>query len=117
MKCAQSHSRSLWILGVKYVDKADVDHLIASIKMTYTLTKDWTGNLYCGIKLRWDNKNCTVDISKPGHIQKKLQEYMHVHPTKPQHCLYSPEPKQFSSKAQQPLPRDNSKLFDNRAKK
>ncbi len=37
--------------GVKYIDKADVDHLIASIKTTYTLTKDWTGNLYCGIKL------------------------------------------------------------------
>jgi hypothetical protein len=26
--------------GVKYVDKADVDHLIDSIKKTYTLTKD-----------------------------------------------------------------------------
>ena len=32
--------------GVKYVNKADVDHLIASIKNTYTITKDWTGNLY-----------------------------------------------------------------------
>ena len=40
--------------GVKYIDKADVNHLIASIKTTYTLTKDWTGNLYCGIKLGWD---------------------------------------------------------------
>ena len=37
--------------GVIFVDKADVDHLISSIKMTYTLMEDWTGNLYCGITL------------------------------------------------------------------
>jgi hypothetical protein len=37
--------------GVKFVNKADVDHLIASIKKTYTLTEDWTGGLYCGIML------------------------------------------------------------------
>jgi hypothetical protein len=37
--------------GIKYVNKEDIDHLIASIKKTYTLTKDWTGNLYCGICL------------------------------------------------------------------
>ncbi len=37
--------------GVKYVNKADADHLVASIKLTYTLTEDWTSNLYCGIAL------------------------------------------------------------------
>jgi hypothetical protein len=35
--------------GVKYVNKNDVNHLIASIKENYKLTVDWTGNLYCGI--------------------------------------------------------------------
>ncbi len=29
--------------GVKYVNKDDVDHLVASIKATYTLTKNWSG--------------------------------------------------------------------------
>jgi hypothetical protein len=38
--------------GVKYVSKNDVDHLIASIETIYTLTEDWTGNLYCGITLQ-----------------------------------------------------------------
>jgi hypothetical protein len=28
--------------GVTFADKANVDHLISSIKRTYTLTKDWT---------------------------------------------------------------------------
>ncbi len=37
--------------GVKFVNKDNVDHLISSIKKTYTLTKDWTGNSYCGINL------------------------------------------------------------------
>jgi hypothetical protein len=32
--------------GVKYVSQDDIDHLIVSIKATYTLTKDWTGDLY-----------------------------------------------------------------------
>ncbi len=31
--------------GLKYVNKENIDHLIASIKKTYTLTEDWTGNL------------------------------------------------------------------------
>jgi hypothetical protein len=40
---------------VKYEHKEDVDHLIAAIKSKYKiLTKDWTGKLYCGIKLQWD---------------------------------------------------------------
>jgi hypothetical protein len=46
--------------GVKYVNQDNSDHLIVSIKATYTLTEDWMGDLYCGIKLDWDYKksNC-----------------------------------------------------------
>jgi hypothetical protein len=103
--------------GIKYVDKTDVEHLIASIKMPYMLTKDWTGDMHCGIKLGWDYKMCMVDISMPGYIKKKLQEYKHVHPKKPQHCPYSLEPKQFSSEAQRPHPGGKSKLLNNCGKK
>jgi hypothetical protein len=39
----------------------------------------------------------------PGYIQKKLQEYEHIHPKNPQYCPYSPKPKQFDSEAQWPL--------------
>ena len=52
--------------GVKYVNKDDMDHLIASIKKNYMLTKDWTGNLYCGIQLDWDYVGWTVNISMLG---------------------------------------------------
>ncbi len=59
--------------GVKYVNKEDIDHLVASIKKTYTLTKDWTGNLYCSFCLDWDYKNQTVDISMPGYVKKNCK--------------------------------------------
>ena len=43
--------------GVKYVGKEHAEHLINCLKEeTYKLTEDWTGNLYCGILLRWDYK-------------------------------------------------------------
>jgi hypothetical protein len=98
--------------GVKFVDKADVDHLISSIKTTYTLTEDWTGNLYCGITLDWDYVGHTVDILIPGYIKMKLQEYKHIVPKKMQTCPYLPEPKKFGIEAQTPIPPDSSPKLD-----
>ena len=76
--------------GVKYVGKEHVDHLIKCIREKYELTEDWSGDLYCGIKLHWDYIARTVDISMPGYIKKLLQKYKHKMPTKPQHCPYPP---------------------------
>ncbi len=53
----------------------------------------------------------------PGYIKKKLQEFEHATPTKPQHCPYSPAPKQFGSEAQRPLPGDTSPVIDDKKKK
>ncbi len=55
--------------GVKYVGKQHVNHLIWFIKQKYELAKDWTGNLYCKIKLNWDYNARTLDISMPGYIK------------------------------------------------
>jgi hypothetical protein len=92
--------------GVKYTNKADVDHLIICLKEHYDLTQDWNGDLYCGIKLKWNYEELTLNISMPGYIIKQLQKYKHDTPTKPQHCPYSPQPKQFGSEAQRPIPQD-----------
>ncbi len=54
----------------KYFGKEHVDHLIWCIKQKYELTKDWTGDLYCGIKLNWDYNVHTLDISMPGYIKR-----------------------------------------------
>jgi hypothetical protein len=98
--------------GVKYVNKNNNEHLISSIKANYELTVDWTGNLYCGITLEWDYVNRWVDISMPGYIKKKLQEYNHAMPTRLQRCPYSPKPKKIGSEAQAPLPPDESPKLD-----
>jgi hypothetical protein len=90
--------------GVKYVGKEHVDYLIWCIKLKYELVEDWTGNLYCGIKLNWDYDARTLDILMPGYIQKVLQKYKHRMPTKPQHYPYATAPKQYGAKAQSPLP-------------
>jgi hypothetical protein len=90
--------------GVKYIGKEHVEHLIQCIKQQYELTEDWTGYLYCGIKLKWDNKVQMVDLSMPGYIKQLLLKYKHCMPTKPQHCPYAPAPKQYGAKAQAPLP-------------
>jgi hypothetical protein len=81
--------------GVKYVGKEHVDHLIKCIKMKYKLTKDWVGDLHCGIKLNWVYTARTLDISMPGYITKLLQKYKHPIPSKPQRCSYSPATKQY----------------------
>ena len=93
---------------MKYVGREHVEHLITVLKKKYELVKDWKGDLYCGIKLNWDYQARTLDISMPGYIKKLLQKYKHRMPTRPQHCPYSPAPKQYDAKAQSPLPIDIS---------
>ena len=94
--------------GVKYVGKEHADHLIKCLQdETYKLTEDWTGNLYCGISLRWDYEKRHLDISMPGYIKKQLLKYEHIM-RRIQHCPYSPEPKKYGAEAQSPLQQDNS---------
>jgi hypothetical protein len=80
--------------GIKYINKEDVNHVIHCLKKKYKLTKDWDGNLYCGIKLNWNYDDRTPDILMPGYIIKQLQKYKHAIPAKPQHYTYTPQPHQ-----------------------
>jgi hypothetical protein len=99
--------------GIKYVEKEHGVHLIASIKSTYKkLTEDWLGSLYYGITLEWDYIGRTVDVSMPGYIKKKLQEYKHLLLEKIQNCPHPPEPKKFGSDAQSPLMPDATPVLD-----
>ncbi len=94
--------------GVKYIGKEHVNHLIKCLREKYELTEDWTGNLYCRIKLLWDYTARTLDISMPGYIKKLLHKYKHKMAKKLQHCPYTPAPKQYGADAQAPLPNDIS---------
>ena len=77
--------------GVKYVSKNDDGHLIDSIKSTYTLTKDLTGNVYCGITLEWARiRTHTSDPyaqlpyhPKPRKIESEVQANLPPNATPP----------------------------------
>ena len=95
--------------GVKYVGKEHADHLINCLKEeTYKLTEDWTGDLFCGISLRWDYKARILDILMPGYVKKQLLKYEHIM-QRVQHCPYAPEPKKYGTKAQSPFPQDDTR--------
>jgi hypothetical protein len=94
--------------SVKYVRQEHVEHFIACIKEKYGLTEDWTGDLYCRIKLNWDYTVCTLDISMLGYIKKLLLKYKHRVPAQAQHCPYAPAPKQYGTAAQSPISVDIS---------
>jgi hypothetical protein len=93
--------------GIKYVGKEHADHLLNALKQDYTIDIDWTGSLYCGIALKWDYHNKTVDISMPGYIKKILQRFQHEC-SKPQHSPYQCAPKHYGKSAQLPLPPDDT---------
>ncbi len=71
--------------GVKYVGKEHADHFIVCIKEKYKLAKDWSGDLYCGINLKWDYIKRTLEISTPGYIKRQLLKYKHVVAPRPCH--------------------------------
>ena len=51
--------------GVKYVGKEHADNLMESLQAYYPVVEDWTGGLYCGIKLEWNYEEGYVNISMP----------------------------------------------------
>jgi hypothetical protein len=75
--------------GVKYVGEENAKHLHDCIKAKYKCTFDATGELFCGISLKWDYINCIVDLSMPGYVKKNPKCFLHTLPAIPQH---SPHP-------------------------
>jgi hypothetical protein len=67
--------------GVKYVGKQHVDHLNAAIEQHYEYTKDWQGQLYCGITIKWNYAQGVVDLSMPGYIKAALHKFKTSHTT------------------------------------
>lgn len=61
--------------GIKYTDKADVDHLIATIRELYELKVDWTGKQYLGLTIMFDSAAHTVTLSMPGYITKVITRF------------------------------------------
>ena len=93
---------------VKYVNNNNSDHLVAALKGKYKISEDWTGSLYCGIDLRWNYTNRTLDLGTPGYIQTQLQRYKHKKPTRLQHSPHPVAPRRYGKSAQHPIPPDET---------
>jgi hypothetical protein len=54
--------------GIQCVGAEHAHHRIATLETNCTVSKDWTGGLYCGITLNWDYANKHVDLSNELHL-------------------------------------------------
>ena len=60
--------------GIKVVGDEHAQHIINTLQKYYTITVDPKGELFCGIKLKWDydKPKPTVELSMPDYINKAL---------------------------------------------
>ncbi|CAM9543425.1 unnamed protein product, partial [Ectocarpus fasciculatus] len=61
--------------GVKYTNRADVEHLITTLSSVYEVHVDWTGDRFLGITLDWDYHARSVRTSLPDFVPKALVRY------------------------------------------
>jgi hypothetical protein len=86
--------------GIKVTDLANFNLLKTTLKENYEVAIDWTGLLFCGIKLMWEYKRRHVNCSMPGYIDKALKKNQHPTPTAPQDAPYATTPVKYGAKVQ-----------------
>ena len=92
---------------------SDAVHLITALKNCYDLETDWTGKSYDGIHLKWNYVGEPwVEISMPGCVDRKLIEFGHKKPKRPQHPPCPSPPPLFGKTALEPPPEDTSPSLD-----
>ena len=70
--------------GVKYVNKADVHHLMSVLTQHYKIDTNWEGTRYVGLTLDWDYDNRVLHLPMPEYIEQAMVQFGHKPPAKPQ---------------------------------
>jgi hypothetical protein len=86
--------------GIKMTSMASMKHLVSLLQEHYSVAVDWTGSLFCGVKLTWDYVNCTLDLHMPDYISKALLKYQDHVPLKSQHAPFKATLIQFRAQVQ-----------------
>jgi hypothetical protein len=60
----------------------------------------WEGKLFCGVTLNWDYQAWLVDLSSLGHVEKALQVFQHMEPTRAEHQPHRNNGPQYRVKLQ-----------------
>ena len=64
--------------AIKYISTENIHHLLNALKSKYTISEDWTAQLYIGITLKWDYIHRTVDLSMPNYVKAALLRFKHT---------------------------------------
>ena len=98
--------------GIRYTNKADANHLIATLETHYQVSLDWSGARYCGLTLQWDYAARTCDISMPGYIDRALKRFQHNFPRTPEHSPHPWQRPNYGAKTQFAAPPDTAPALD-----
>ena len=98
--------------GIRYANRANANHFIATLQTSYDVSLDWTGARYCGLSLKWDYTTRTCDISMPGYIERALQCFQHVPGRTPEHALHPWQRPNYSATTQFATIPDSSPSLD-----
>ena len=86
--------------AVKYVNREDADHLIATIRKYYPMTVDEDATKYIGLTIQWDYTNQKAHIHMPGYLDKAFVRFNHEPPMKIQNSPYPHVPPNYGAKTQ-----------------
>ena len=98
--------------GIKYYNKADVEHLLQALSSHYDYTIDWKGTNYCGLTMKWNYTAGYVDVSIPNYIKYLLKRLQHPQPSKPVHAPHEWQAPIYGKHRQYTKDPDSTPLLD-----
>jgi hypothetical protein len=103
--------------GIKYINQADVDHLLDTLRQRYECKVDPTGARYCGLHLDWDYHARTCDLSIPGYVERALKRFTHPTPVRREDAPHRWTRPDYGAKIQYAQEPDASPTLDKDAKR
>ena len=103
--------------GVKYLSEDDANHLINTLKKYYPISLDKKGTNYCGLTLHWNYREGYVDVDMPDYVTKKLNQYQHPHPNKPQYAPHQWTRPAYGKATQYAPEPDKTELLDSKGQR
>ena len=98
--------------GIKYVGKDHAEHLLNALRTRYTVTTDWTGTIFLEIKLKWNYKAGSVDLSMTGYIKEALKNFQHTVPPRYEDSSYPAPNTKWGTDSQFTAPKNKYKQID-----
>jgi hypothetical protein len=86
--------------GIKYLKNEDLDHLIQMLEKHYNVSVDLEGKEFVKIQLDWDYENRKVRLSMVPYLQKALQQFDNIVPSKRQDLPYPYTEPKYGAKQQ-----------------